>query len=163
MVSNYEPVIDFDDSRTVDGGLQNPSDMSGTNTSNSVDISLSTQVNIHLLSEFNNMYQEDEYLAETMHVDVFAATFYAMRTKYKKQYKLLNEDQAGYFFECMFILAIQIILFVCLESKALEVHLKYENEFFLQLCLFFCTFVMHTYILATIRNGIQICKYVLYH
>ena len=66
-----------------------------------------------------------------MHVDVFAATFYAMRTKYKKQYKLLNEDQAGYFFECMFILAIQIILFVCLESKALEVHLKYENEFFL--------------------------------
>ena len=99
---------------------------------------------------------------ETMHVDVFAATFYAMRTKYKKEYKLLNEDQAGYFFECMFILAIQIILFICLEYSN-ENEVTYTNDFYLQLCLFFCTFVMHTYILATIRNGIQICKFVLYH
>ena len=53
---------------------------------------------------------------ETMHVDVFASTFYAMRTKYKKKYELLNEDQASYFFECMFLLAIQIILFISLES-----------------------------------------------
>ena len=60
-----------------------------------------------LMSEFENRsIFKDEYLAETMHVDVFASTFFAMRSKYKKQYQLLNEDVASYFFECMFILAI---------------------------------------------------------
>ena len=50
--------------------------------------------------------QEPDYLMEAMHVDMFSSCFFAMRKKYKKEYKLLNEDQASYFFECMFILAI---------------------------------------------------------
>lgn len=51
---------------------------------------------------------------ETMWVDIFSATFYAMRSKYKKKYKLLTEDQTSYYFECLFILSIQVILFVSL-------------------------------------------------
>lgn len=106
---------------------------------------------------------------ETMHVDMFSCCFFAMRTKYKKEYKLLNEDQASYFFECMFIMAIQIILFTCLEIDYwTETHDPkkqnkggYINDFTLQLVLFFCTFILHAYMLATIRNGIQICKFVL--
>ena len=108
---------------------------------------------------------------ETMHVDMFSCCFFAMRTKYKKEYKLLNEDQASYFFECMFIMAIQIILFTCLEIDYwTETHDPkkqnkggYINDFTLQLVLFFCTFILHAYMLATIRNGITMCKFIVYH
>jgi len=34
---------------------------------------------------------------ETMRVDFYSGTFYAMRTKFKKKYKLLTSDQADYF------------------------------------------------------------------
>lgn len=36
--------------------------------------------------------------------DFFAGTFYAMITKYKNQYGLLDEDVTEYFFESLFLL-----------------------------------------------------------
>jgi hypothetical protein len=39
----------------------------------------------------------------------------------------------------------------------------YKNEFQLNLCMFFTTLVMHFSCIATIRNGINMCKHVVYH
>jgi hypothetical protein len=47
-----------------------------------------------------------------MHPDFFTATFYSLRKDYAKEYNLLKEDQADYFFESMFIFTIQIFLCV---------------------------------------------------
>ena len=33
----------------------------------------------------------------------------------------------------------------------------------LQMSLFFCTMIMHSFMLAPIKNGLQICRYVVYH
>ena len=41
-----------------------------------------------------------------MYVDMYAGTFYAMITKYKKKHNLLVEDQAEYYFESLFLLAV---------------------------------------------------------
>jgi hypothetical protein len=62
--------------------------------------------------------KEEEFVLEKMYQDIFSATFYAMRKKYKKKYKLLTEDQTSYYFECMFILSIQVILFVSLYNNS---------------------------------------------
>ena len=38
-----------------------------------------------------------QFMQETMHVDFFSGTFYAMRTPMKKKYKLLTADSADYY------------------------------------------------------------------
>ena len=97
-----------------------------------------------------------------MHLDFFSGTFYAMRTKYKKKHKLLSTDQADYFFESFFIIAIQVLLCVLIwiyDDKKIQ----YKNEFGLNLCMFFTNLVMHFSCIATIRNGINMMKFVVYH
>jgi hypothetical protein len=47
---------------------------------------------------------------ERMHADFFTGTFYAMRTEYKKEYRLLKDEVADLMFECLFIIVVQAML-----------------------------------------------------
>ena len=73
------------------------------------------------VSSESDLEKEEEYVLEKMYPDIFSGTFYAMRKKYKKKYKLLTEDQTSYYFECMFILSIQVILFISLYNNSTEI------------------------------------------
>jgi hypothetical protein len=75
-------------------------------------------------------FEEKDYKSkEIMFLDFFSATFNALRTKNKKKYKLLTEDQVSYFFESLLIVAIQIILcFTILSSGQLKPQLSYEYD-----------------------------------
>lgn len=97
-----------------------------------------------------------------MHIDFFSGTFYAMRTKYKKQHRLLNKDLADYFFESLFIIAVQILLCILIWIYD-EKEIKYYNNFMLNFCMFFTNLVLHFSCIGTIRNGINMCKFVVYH
>ena len=96
-----------------------------------------------------------------MHQDFFSATFYAMMNKNKKEFKLLTQDQADYFFESFFIISIQFILCIAIWSQRIDV--VFVKPFEVNLAMFFTNLVLHFSSIATVRNGIQMCKYVVYH
>ena len=97
-----------------------------------------------------------------MHVDFFSGTFFALQNKYKKEYKLLTVDQADYYFESLFIIAVQVLLCVLIWTYDM-VEIKFINDFSLNLCMFFTNLVLHFSCISTIRNGIHMIKFVVYH
>lgn len=99
-----------------------------------------------------------------MIVDLWSGTFYSMITQYKRKHHLLSEDQAEYYFESLFILAVQAIfcISIMLDIEWNKVY-KYEREFKLNLVLFFTSFVLHFASIGIIRNGIQMCRFTVYH
>lgn len=121
---------------------------------------ISTLIN----EEYSADYEKHGYdfHKDFMHVDFFSGTFYALQTKYKKKYKLLTSDQADYLFECFFLIAVQVLLCILIliyDSNSVAFH----NNFELNLCSFFTSLVMHFSCIATIRNGMDMCKFVVYH
>ena len=96
-----------------------------------------------------------------MYVDFFSATFYALRHKNKQKYKLLTEDQVSYYFESLFIVVIQFLLCISILKKLATPTYQYDTE--LNLCMFFTNLVLHYGCIAIIRNGIQMCKFVVFH
>ena len=107
---------------------------------------------------------ENEFLTqkESMHPDFFAATFYAMMNKNKKKYMLLASDQADYFFESMFVIIIQII--VCSAIwKQQDPQINFVKTFDVNLAMLFTTLVLHFSCIGTVRNGLNMCKFVVYH
>ena len=99
-----------------------------------------------------------------MIADQYSGTFYSLITKFKKKHHLLSEDQAEYFFESIFILAIQTIFCISILSDIdwNQVN-SYEPDFKKNLVLFFTSFVLHFASIATIRNGIQMCRFTVFH
>lgn len=62
-------------------------------------------------------YTQDDgenMIKELMHVDMFTMTFFSMQEKYKKQHRVTTIDQANYFFECLMLLMIELMLFASL-------------------------------------------------
>ena len=59
-----------------------------------------------ILKDENDQSTMNRKMMETMHADFFSGTFYAMRNKFKKKYKLLTSDQADYFMESLFLIVI---------------------------------------------------------
>lgn len=104
------------------------------------------------------------YHQEYMHPDFFSGTFYSMRTKYKKKYCLLKDDVADYLFESFFIITIQALL-CCLVLVYGEFRgkLVYHNKFEVNLTMFFTVLVLHFSCIATVRNGINMCRFVIFH
>lgn len=100
---------------------------------------------------------------ESLYVDFFTGTFYAMRHKYKKKYKLLLEDQASYFFESLMLMSIQIILCFFILTTSDYSTISYINDWGLNLCMFFTNLCLHFSCILTIRNGLIMCKFVVYH
>lgn len=99
-----------------------------------------------------------------MYVDHYSGTFYSLITRYKKKYLLISTDQAEYYFESLFLLFIQTVFSACIiasiEKKKLS---EYVFDYQLNLCIFFTTMILHFGSIYTIRNGMQMCKYVVYH
>lgn len=99
-----------------------------------------------------------------MHVDFFSGTFYAMRTKYKKQYYLTKDDVADYYFESLFIICIQALLCaLVLIFGEFTLEYKSKNKFEVILAMFFTNLVLHFSCIATVRNGINMCMFVIFH
>ena len=102
-----------------------------------------------------------------MHVDFFSATFYSLRKSVKKEYRLLAADQSDYFFECFAIIFIQNLLcfvYIFNELEFDKIKLSDEkNNYGVSLCVFFTTLVLHFSCLYTFRNGMTICKHVVFH
>lgn len=121
--------------------------------------------------EFTDMIQEEYDLAlfeqnkirkVTFFLDFYSATFYALMKKYKKKHKLLTEDQVSYYFESLVLVAIQVIFCLSIFGSG-EVEPKYTYDYFPNLAMFFTNMVMHYGCIAIIRNGISMCKYVVFH
>jgi hypothetical protein len=74
----------------------------------------------------------------------------------------LTEDQAGYFFESMFVISIQFILCIAIWSQH-TAPIDFQDKFEVNLAMFFTNLVLHYSSIMTVRNGIQMCKYVVYH
>lgn len=106
------------------------------------------------------------YGEETMYIDHYSGTFYSMITKYKKMYHLLSEDQAQYYFEALFLLFIQTIFCVAIltsDQFSFETAFEYKTSYAFSLCLYFSCMMLHFGSIYTIRNGILMIKYVIYH
>lgn len=106
------------------------------------------------------------YGEEAMFVDHYSATYYSMITKYKKKYHLLSEEQSQYYFEALFLLFIQAFFcYAILTSDEFkwELVLKYQDDYQLQLCLYFSSMILHFGSIYMVRNGITMIKYVIYH
>ena len=97
-----------------------------------------------------------------MHLDFFSGTFYSLRTQYKKQYGLLLTDQADYFFESLFIIGIQLLLCIMINIYN-DKQIVLINSFLVNSVMFLTGLTLHFSTIATIRNGITMCKYVVYH
>lgn len=110
----------------------------------------------------HKLFLRDHTRRENMYADFFSATFFALRHKYKKKYHLLVEDQVSYYFESLFIVSIQVILCLCIIFSG-ELQPHYTYEFLISLCTFFTTLVLHYSCIAIIRNGMQMCKFVVFH
>lgn len=103
---------------------------------------------------------------EAMYVDHYSGTYYALITKYKKKYHLVSEDQAQYYFEALFLLFIQTVFCIAiLTSNEFNIHVvtRYKPFYYLSLCLYFTSMILHFGSIYTIRNGILMTKYVIYH
>ena len=96
--------------------------------------------------------------------DQYSGTFYSLITKFKKKHNILSDDQAEYYFESLFVLAVQAIFcFSILGDIDWQQVQQYERSFSLNLVLFFTSFVLHFASIATIRNGIQMCRFTVFH
>mmetsp|Transcript_31453 Transcript_31453/g.48113 ORF Transcript_31453/g.48113 Transcript_31453/m.48113 type:complete len:183 (-) Transcript_31453:204-752(-) len=110
------------------------------------------------------MQKEDLPLisTENMHPDFYSGTFYSLRKDVKKKFRLLRRDQSDYYFESLFILAVQLLLCVSIIVSG-GFNFPFVNDYALNLCLFFSCLVLHFSTLSCIRNGINMCKFVVYH
>lgn len=101
-----------------------------------------------------------------MYVDHYSGTYYSLITKYKKKYHLLSEDQAQYYFEALFLLFIQTVFCIAILTSSefkIEAVTQYKPIYYLSLCLYFTSMILHFGSIYTIRNGILMTKYVIYH
>jgi hypothetical protein len=85
-----------------------------------------------------------------------------MRKPYKIKYKLQTEDQVSYYFECLFLLACQVLLCTLIFTSG-ELQPKFDTRFDAQFAMFFSNFLLHCPCVAIVRNGINMCKFVVFH
>jgi hypothetical protein len=99
-----------------------------------------------------------------MHPDFFTGTFYSLRNSYQEKYNITKSDREDYFFESMFLCSIQILLCAAIWSNdKFREDIGFCNQIDLNVVVFFCTLILHFGCVMTIRNGINMCMYVVYH
>lgn len=126
-----------------------------------------------LLKEWFEEDDEDQILenhhAESLYVDFYAAAFYSMITKHKKEYKLSTGDSADYFMECLFVLTIKVFLCIALLYNSgdsisfINTDGAGETSNMIYSTLILCVMVLHFSLVSTLRNGVQMMKYVVFH
>ena len=109
-----------------------------------------------------DLFKLEEKAVETMYLDFYSTTFQAMRTKYKKKYNLVLEDQVSYFFESLLLISMQVILCLGILTSG-EVTVVWSYKFMPQVVQFFTNLAMHFGCIAIIRNGVQMMRFVIYH
>ena len=119
-----------------------------------------------LIDEFDYTVQRnDKRMQEVMHLDFYTVTFYSLRTKVKKEYRLLTSDSAEYYNEAMFIMGLQNVF--CFSYMFYDTDFSelfcYMNDYSVNLCIMFTCLVLHFSCLQTVRNGMNMCKFVIFH
>jgi len=68
------------------------------------------QTSLELMEELDKISMIDiDYHEEALNADFFASTFYSLIKEYKDEYLVLQEDQAQYYLESMFIITVQVV------------------------------------------------------
>lgn len=68
--------------------------------------------------------------------------------------------------ESMFVLAVQVMLCTAIWSQdgfVTSALTAYKNNYWINLCSFFTTLVLHFGCIATVRNGLTMAKFVVFH
>ena len=91
-----------------------------------------------------------------------------MTKKYGKKFGLTREDQAQLYFEAFFVMAIQSMMCACVWYSLLfdEEHktpIRYYDDWKMNLCCCLANLVLHFSSVSTVRNGLMMMKYSLYH
>lgn len=99
-----------------------------------------------LIDEFDYTVQRnDKRMQEVMHLDFYTVTFYSLRTKVKKEYRLLTSDSAEYYNEAMFIMGLQNVF--CFSYMFYDTDFSelfcYMNDYSVNLCIMFTCLVLH--------------------
>ena len=103
-------------------------------------------------------------MEEAMFVDHYSGTFYSMINKYRIKHNILNEEQSEYYFESLFLLSVQTTFCMALLHKMdWQKVIEIERDFWVYTTLFFTSLMLHFASIYTIRNGIQMCRYVVFH
>ena len=97
-----------------------------------------------------------------MYLDFYSVTFQAMRSRYKKKFKLVLEDQVSYYFESLLLVSMQTILCLGILIEG-DLTAKPQYKYMTNLCMFFTNLAMHFGCIAIIRNGIQMIRFVTFH
>ena len=80
----------------------------------------------------------------------------------------MSEQQIQYFYEALFLICIQVIFCISIVSADLysgtdEIKSFEKPSIAIQVNIFFSNMILHFSVLATIRNGINMCKFIVYH
>lgn len=112
-----------------------------------------------------------------------------MRKKVRQEYRLLTADSSEYYFEAVFILAMQnTFCLAYMLSSETDFGLVFSNckgvtdkgckdfhritkqadgervdQFAVDLCIMFTVLVLHFSCVQTVRNGMNMCKFVCFH
>lgn len=65
--------------------------------------------------------------------------------------------------ESMFVLAVQVMLCTAIWSQDKFLVINYKNDYWINLCSFFTSLVLHFGCIATVRNGLSMAKFVVFH
>lgn len=126
--------------------------------------SVDSRFTVAMVERQNNYRTPIKTSTAEIHLDFFSATFMSLKRSVKNKHRLLAKDQADYFFESLFILCIQCALcIIFLVEEFDSQNVEYTNNFGLQLCSFFMALALHFSIISPIRNGVNMCHYVVYH
>jgi len=96
--------------------------------------------------------------------DHYSGTFYSMITEHQEKFNLPTEDVAEYYFEAIFLLSMQVIFcLVILKGNDFEEVFEPKDEPSLSWCQLFTALILHFASVFSVRNGIQMCKFVIYN
>jgi hypothetical protein len=105
----------------------------------------SDEVDVEIDLDDYDIMQKKE-VSETLQLDFVSATFLSLKRDVKNKYQLLENDQAEYYFECLFILFMQMSFCIVYLLEEFDTNLgaiHYINNFGVNLCSFFTSFVLH--------------------
>ena len=92
----------------------------------------------------------------------YSCTYFALMKTNKQKYKLKEADQAEMFYHTGILVAIQLLFLGVLYYTALP-KFKYIRDTKVNFVLFFSVFLMHSTVLPTAKNGMNMMKYALMH
>ena len=75
----------------------------------------------------------------------------------------MTSNQSDYLFESFFLIAMQNTLMIVYLVFEDYTALSYKNRYGVNMCILITTLILHFSCLGVMRNGIAMCKYVVFH